>query len=492
MAVSPIGPYLGPRYEFDGPEPPEPEWSIAPVVSIPRPLPEYGDGNRILLNRLNGLLERQRARVGVFEQYYRGDHPLLFATSRFRRAFGNLFGEFSDNWCDLVVDASVERLQVQGFRFGGQRTSTKAWDIWQANNLDADSLLAHTEAVKCGEAFLIVAPNDEGELPQISVEHPAQVVVQHEPGSRRRRTAALKRWVGDDNYVYATLYLPDGILKYRSEKPLHESDWSSLKWRVRDAAVRNELGVVPVIPLRNNPSLVWGGQSDIEKVIPLQNAVNKLFADMIVASEYAGFRQRWATGIEVPTDPDTGAALDGSKWLSEISRVWTTAAPDAKFGDFEATDLGNYVGAIEMTIQHIAAHTRTPPHYLLGQSGAFPSGESLKATETGLVAKVKRKQVDFGEAWEEATALALRLAGTPAADPSNAQTIWADPESRTWGEVSDALVKAQDIGIPQEILWERWGLTPQEIERAQTLPAPPVRTNPSEGPNGPQDGSPPV
>jgi hypothetical protein len=60
-------------------------------------------------------------------------------------------------------------------------------------------------------------------------------------------------------------------------------------------------------------------------------------------------------------------------------------------------------------IQHVAAQTRTPPHYLLGQSGAFPSGESLKATETGLVAKVKRKQTTFGETWEEAMRLAFLL-----------------------------------------------------------------------------------
>ena len=54
-----------------------------------------------------------------------------------------------------------------------------------------------------------------------------------------------------------------------------------------------------------------------------------------------------------------------------------------------------------MLIQHVAAQTRTPPHYLLGAMGSFPSGESLKATETGLVAKVRRKMLSFGEGWEE-------------------------------------------------------------------------------------------
>jgi hypothetical protein len=54
--------------------------------------------------------------------------------------------------------------------------------------------------------------------------------------------------------------------------------------------------------------MLGGGQSDLKKVIPLQNAINKLATDMIVASEYAGFRQRWATGIEIPDRPGDGAA----------------------------------------------------------------------------------------------------------------------------------------------------------------------------------------
>ena len=35
--------------------------------------------------------------------------------------------------------------------------------------------------------------------------------------------------------------------------------------------------------------------------------------------------------------------------------------------DLAQTDLGNFVNAIEMFVQHLAAQTRTPPHYLLGR-----------------------------------------------------------------------------------------------------------------------------
>jgi hypothetical protein len=210
--------------------------------------------------------------------------------------------------------------------------------------------------------------------------------------------------------------------------------------------------------------------------------------DMVVASEFAAYRQRWATGLEVPIDPETGKP--GPTFLASVSRMWTVEAPDVKFGEFEASDLGNYVRAVEMLVQHLAAQTRTPPHYLLGQSGNFPSGESLKATETGLVAKVQRKQVDFGESYEDAMRLAFLLKGDARRGRAiDAEVLWRDPESRSWGELIDGLLKLQTLGIPNEILWGRAGFSPQEVARMKVLwkdrmrtqstsPAPPAPPEP--------------
>src|SRR3954471_16873960 len=66
-------------------------------------------------DRLLEVLLLRRTQTDVYEAYYEGHHRLAFATSPFREAFGNLFVAFADNWCDLVVDASVERIGVEGF-----------------------------------------------------------------------------------------------------------------------------------------------------------------------------------------------------------------------------------------------------------------------------------------------------------------------------------------------------------------------------------------
>jgi hypothetical protein len=98
--------------------------------------------------------------------------------------------------------------------------------------------------------------------------------------------------------------------------------------------------------------------------------------------------------------------------------------------------------------------------------GSFPSGESLKATETGLVAKVKRKMLSLGEGWEEAIRLAFAVEGNAErADMIDVETIWANPESRIVGETVDAAVKLATLGVPRPALWEYVGASPQQIER---------------------------
>lgn len=411
------------------------------------------------------------------DRYYSGRHPLAFATPKYRATFGRLFREWSDNWCPVVVDATAERLAIDGFRFGDEEDSDKdVQTIWQRSYLDADSVLAMHEAVLHGEAAAIVEPPSGGDpFPRITVEHPSQVIVARAAGDRRKRAAALKAWLEDDGFIYATVYLADAVYKFRSSKSIADGlrgvEPASIAWIERPGErhrVPHRFGVVPVVPLRNNPSMLGGGRSDLDPVVPIQNAVNKLATDMLVASEYAAFPQRWATGIEIPTDDD-GTPIETDTFLSFIGRVWAVEDENAQFGSFQVSDLRPYIGAIEMLIQHLAAQTRTPPHYLLGQSGAFPSGESLKATETGLVAKVKGRQLHFGEGWEEVVRLALIATGSAdarkKAEARDTETIWRDPESRTMGEVTDSALKLKELEVPHKALWERIGASQVEIRR---------------------------
>jgi hypothetical protein len=428
--------------------------------------------------RLGRKLDNERSQIHLYDDYYEGKHPLAFASEKFLKAFGGLFEQFADNWCDLVVDALVERLKVQGFRYptdGGETAADQdAWNIWQANNLDAESQIGIREAVINGRSAAIVWADRSSDIGvEITFEHPSEVFVEMMPGSRRKRAAALKRWTDDDGTVFANVYLPDAIYKYRSRGKgdalvglRSSTEWVERETQGEPWPLPNPLKVVPVVPFYNRPRMLLPGRSEIHRVIPVQNGVNKLVADMLVASEYAAFRQRWVTGIDIPRDPVTNQPIE--EFRPAVDRMFKAKSQDTKFGEFTASELQNFVTGVEMLVQHIASQSRTPPHYFY-LKGTFPSGESIKSAETGLVAKTLDRSIFLSESCEETIGLAFLVLDDPRAKVTNAETIWADPESRSEAEHVDAVIKRRAIGVPFEQLWEDVGYTPQQIERMKEM-----------------------
>lgn len=463
---------------------------------------------RALLKKLDDRLIARRPHLAKLDRYYEGDHPLLFASQRFKKAFGGTFDAFADNWCELVVDSVEERLTPTGFRLGdAAEGDAEAWRIWQANGLDADSQIGHTNALVHGAGYVMIGPGDDPATPLITIEDAHEVLVEHDPARRRDRVAAIKRYRDDNDGVeYATLYTPNWVWRFQAKAPdPHVTVTQALRWERRDIdgrawPERNEAGVVPIVPLYNRPRGRRGkidtwGRSELGPVIPQQNAINKLVMDLLVTSEFSAFPQRWATGLMDDTEDANQGSAEGptefeqrvERFVAGASTLFTVEDDKTKFGQFAAADLGNFVKAIEMMVQHIASQTRTPPHYFY-LSGNFPSGESIKSAETGLVAKARRKMRHFGEGWEEVIRVAGLFAGNEElAAAHSAETMWADPESRSESERVDALTKLATLGVPQRQLWEDAGYSPQQIARFDAMAVQDALTGFLAAPDAPQE-----
>ena len=418
------------------------------------------------LKKLEKQLSDQRKRIEVPDRYYRGNHALKFASTKFQKAFGQMFLDASDNWMPLIVDSVRERLNVQGFRVGESTDSDKrVWKIWQANNLDADSDVEHTEALISGLAFAQVWYNPaDPKTPQIFIEHASQVTIAFSQEDRRTRLAALKVWEEDDGTKCANLYLPNEIYKFWSRSTFGGTGFG--KWEPREVAdeawpMPNPLGVVPVVQISARRRMLDDPISEIQSQISTQDKINKLTFDMMVAAEYAAFRQRWATGLEIPVDPKTKQPIEA--FSAAVDRVWTSKSKDTQFGEFEVTDLGNYTKAIEMQVQHLASQSRTPPHYIF-VTGQMPSGESLRSAETGLVTKVKGYQRAYGEGWEEVMRIALNIAGVRVKGAESMSTMWADAETRTESEHVDSVLKKLSMGVPLRQIWRDADYSDEQIE----------------------------
>lgn len=446
------------------------DWYLTADVPVPDGEPGSHEWWR---DYLLAEIDADRPALDLLDDYYRGKHRMAFATDRWREAFAGMLELLRDNWCRIVVDASTERLVVDGFRFGeSTETDEDAARVWQRNGLDAEAVLAHETAIKLGTAYLVVGL-DEDSRASIIVEDPRRARVAFDPARPRRRAAGVHTYVDENRSEWCHVWTPGAWSLYLRERRAPGAKESPARgWELVDRGAGPL--EVPVIPLANSPVLGRRtGTSDLADVLPMQDAINKLTADMIVASEFAAFRQRWATGIEIPVQGDEegedGAAAtddpERAAFVAAVSRLWTVESADAKFGEFSPTDLDNYVKAVELLVQHVAAQTRTPPHYLMGRI-VNASAEALHAAEAGLVSKVRRKHLTFGEGWEDAIRLALSLEGKDVDPENRGEVVWRDPETRTEGERVDALTKLKSLGIPREALWAMIpGATPETIRR---------------------------
>lgn len=437
------------------------------------------------LRRLHAEILQRRRAIEKATAYYDGAHNLAFAGEKFLEAFGGMFHAFADNWCGVVVDAVEERLNVEGFRVdpkGG--ADAAAWAIWQRNEMDAQSQLGHQEALIGGAAYAVVWPDGDDKA-EITVESAANTIVEYHPKFRRQRRAGLRLWMDDWGFEHAELILADDVYLFRSKgKRTDVADAARSQWipdpaeseKIDDIGrMANELGEVSIIELMNRPRLrvarrvQWAAHSEIASIIPLQDGINKMIADMLVASEFAAFKQRILIGYE--GERDENGVEQPPNWKPGPGRVNWVADDKIKVETFDAADLSNFTTAIELLVQHVASISRTPPHYLNASADRL-SGESIKAAETGLVAKTRRKMRPFGEAWEDVMRLSGKIEKNAALTEATAmETIWADPETRTEAEHIDAVTKRKALNVPDEQLWEDAGYTPGQVARFPAMRA---------------------
>lgn len=433
------------------------------------------------LGRLYSQLSQRRTQIDLLTQYYEGDHPLPWLAPQARDEFRRILRMTRTNYMGLVVDAMVQRQNLEGFRLatgldGNTQTDfenpdvldAESWRIWQSNDMDAGFTSVLLEAAINGMAYLCIEPNlDDPSTPFIYPEHPSQAIVAYQPGtSRRNRVAGLKAWVDDwTGDLNATLQLPSNVFKFAAKIG---SPGSSPEWKRRDVpgetwGGRNLAGEVTLVEVPNNPRMLSGGVSEIADVTDIQDRINKTIADRLMTQDYGAFPQKWIKGW--PTEDEAGnpvAPIDIGR-----NRVVTTDVSEASFGQWTSAPMEGYSANKREDVKDIASRTMTPAQYLLGEMSNV-SGDTLQASQTGLVAKVRSRNRTAGEGAESAMRCARKIAGLGDAGARGMEAIWSNPEYRTDAEKSDAATKnlatgAWDLRYAREFL----GMSQTEISRIE-------------------------
>lgn len=400
-----------------------------------------------LLTTLATRLDESTARFTELDLYYDGRQPLAFLAPEAKTALGSRFGRMASNIPRLAVTALAERLRVTGF------TGTDMWADWIGSDLDQTSGVAHREALALGTSYAIVWARPDGS-PRVTIESPRQVSVLTDPGSRRI-VAALKRWETGTT-TEAVLYEADKITRLRADS----TGATTLGFRTVET-IPNPLGMVPVVRFRNGDRLLSDGTSEIDDLIPLVDALNKSLTDLMVTSEYVGRPRRFATGIELEEDPETGEAVNP---IPEGNRAMISENPDAKFGQLPSADLAGYEASVRVLLGQIMAVSALPAHYVGVFTDNPASADALRASEASLTARAEARQATFGRSWEDVAR--LMVAVREGTDPTSVdvRVTWADAATRSVAQEADAIVKLHGAGLlPASAALARLGYTSDEI-----------------------------
>jgi hypothetical protein len=412
-------------------------------------------------SRLLKLREREQIRLKKISAYMRGEASSVYVPRGARQEYRWLIKRAKVNVLPLVVTVVAQALYVDGYRPAKSEENAKSWKIWQANRMDARQHGLHRAALKFGIGYNVVLPGT-----------PTPVIT---PKSPQRMTAYYEDPIDDEWPLYAVEVLEHQGLKGRIRRVRLYDDSKrydlegDAKQGSKLAFVKSEshgLGVCPVVRYLNGDDLDGDDcvRGEVEPLIEMQDQLNSTTFNLLMAQQYAAFRQRWVTGMAPPLD-ENGTPQE--PFNAAVNRLWTAEDPDTKFGEFGQTSLEGYLSSAEATVRHIATVSQTPPHHLLGQMANL-SAEALAAAESGLQRKISERKSSFGESHEQTLRLAALAAGDkPGWSDTSAQVVWRDTEARALASTVDALGKlTQMLGVPAQELWERIpGVTQTDVAR---------------------------
>jgi hypothetical protein len=379
--------------------------------------------------------------------YYDGDQPLMYASRRLRDIFQDLdLATFVENWCSVVIDAANDRIELSGVTVEGMNQDDVD-KLLQEIELSVEADDTHEAALVIGESYVIVGEAEESPGVDLFYNDPRLVHLFYDPGNPKKKWYGAKWWVAGDNHIRMTLYYADKIQYYRSNKEAKSVSSSkafmpySPDGTESGAEIENKWGKVPVFHFRLERRKVKG---DLVNVIPMQNGINKLLTDMLVAAEFGAFRQRWIIGN-----------VDPGNLKNAPNEVWYVPGGDgvgqqSSVGEFNPTDLKNYIQTIDHLASSAAIISRTPKHYLF-QQGGDPSGEALIAMEAPLNKRCNDHIERFTSTWKEVIQFVLMVVGKEV-EKGDISVNFNKPETIQPKTEAEIRKSGRDAGIPLKTL----------------------------------------
>jgi hypothetical protein len=392
-------------------------------------------------------------------KYYDGDQPLIYNNEKLRQIFHGLDARFTLNWCAVVADSVLDRLSILGATISQDKTRAAALaQVWAGSGLSDEIDTIHEEIAVVGESFVIAWPDPATEEIEAYHNDARLIHVEYSQANPRLARFGAKWWRGENNRIYLTLYYPDRFEYYRTRESVKSKGTISAAAFEPDPNVpsaENGQGQIPIFHFRSNRRKP---ASQLTNAIEPQDAINKLFSDVMVAAEFGAFRQRYVI---------SQAGIGKNKLKNSPNEIWDIPGGQGdeqptQVGQFDATSLDNYLDAMDKLAMGIGIITRTPRHYFYAQGGD-PSGEALVALEAPLNKKTQRLINTLIPTWQRLAAFLLSLQGV-AARPQEIYINYDKPETIQPKTQAEIRKTNRQSGIPLVTILRDEGWTESDLD----------------------------
>jgi hypothetical protein len=407
-------------------------------------------------------IENEIADLVLRRRYYGGDHDLLLNNDQ--KAFlDNIISKNGrhpiDNKTAVAVDKLRRRINVQGFAMPNEQateeqttaavattpTTAAEWvqQWWNDNKMDALERDLYQHALVDEYAFVSAEPKSATDgTPVFHIQKrwdgdSGMRIFWEQDSINRNPLYAVKYWYTRDplnldanNLKRITLYTKNAIYKWiQLTNPDKQAKYFNLLEKEDDDTnlyqIQDNVGdpfPIPWVDSKGEPlglavvPFVIPMGNIVDRVMGLQDALNKTWLDIIATADQQGFGVYWAgyTGQVPNVNISTTGGASGATTTSDdgygIRPGSVIEMPNnATLNKLAADDMTGLHNTIRLIVTAIAANSEMPLHYFIPLSGEVPSGAALDELSKSVAEQADEITVAFSPAWSEVMTLAQKI-----------------------------------------------------------------------------------
>lgn len=427
----------------------------------------------------------------------------------------NVAPELRINIGATVLDAETDRLEVSSIVVTAKdnealsdQLSALAWDRWKQSRMDEGQQNVSYAACRDGNAYLMVYYDEEHERAALAFNKAydgdtSGVDFLYQDDDPSQPICAIKVWtiqrpvIGNakvgriqrkniyyDNRVEKYINRnADGTFSEAAWRPLGygDPDWdgtlqtgtfmdaygnsyeATFAWWTDTGTERGRPLGIPLVHFRRQARGSAYGRSALADVVPgLQDAINMTAISLLCATQLSGFKVTYATNFD---------STQNSIAIYPGAIVYNTQ--DGAFGQLAETNLMQLIEVLNNYIKQTATLTNTPLSFF-NLTGQVAAEGTQKQLESALLAKTRRNQTSFGNAYEDAIRMMLRLESVYGGevrltweqiDDLDISVEWESAQVRNEREDTElAILRHEKLQTPIDVAWAEAGYSQDEID----------------------------